>query len=280
MSAKALAKRLGGQVALVTGGASGLGRAIADQLAAAGWTVGVLDRSADAANAAAHDLNGHALVADVADAQAVRAAIDGFAKQAGPINLLVNSAGIAVAGSLAECPAEDWALAMQVNFLGTVHATQAALPHLHNAKAAHICNIASGAAFLASPRMGAYNASKAAVLSFSESLSGELQGSTVGISLIMPTFIRTPLLGSIRAPEADREAARLMMAASDYTPEQCAGDVLQAATDDHFYVLLPKQLKTAWRLKRWAPNWFRKRLPALREKKLAQLQAAEAHGRD
>lgn len=281
--AQRLAERLGGRTALVTGGASGLGRAIAEQLAAAGWIVGVLDRSEAAAQAAAKALAGHALVADVSDADAVQVAVDDFAGTVGPINLLINSAGIAVAGSVAECPAADFALAMQVNYLGTVHVTQAALPHLHAANAnaaAHICNIASGAAFLASPRMGAYNASKAAVLSFSETLSGELQGSNIGISVVMPTFIRTPLLGNMRAPEADREAARLLMAASDYTPDACATDVLQAAADGRFYVPLPRKLNTAWRLKRWAPNWFRKRLPALRENKLAALQAAEDRKHD
>ncbi|MBS0396342.1 MAG: SDR family NAD(P)-dependent oxidoreductase, partial [Proteobacteria bacterium] len=206
MSAARLAAQLGGRRAFVTGAGSGLGLALATALAADGWTLGLLDRERLRIEAAAGALAAagagavHAYAADVTDEATFGAALADFGARAGGLELMVNNAGVAVAGSLEATPAADWRHALEVNVLGVALGCRLALPWLRRGGRGLIVNVASAAAFASAPQMAAYNASKAAVVALTETLAAELGGTGLRALVAMPGFIPTRLLETMRAP--------------------------------------------------------------------------------
>src|SRR5262245_11074703 len=144
--------------------------------------------------------------------------------------------------------------------MGVVHGARAAIPHLQRNGSGLLINVASAAAFTAAPGMISYNATKAAVLALSETLSGELAASGTQVSVVMPTYFKTSLLESFRGQ------ATLSMQNSRYDVTEVARDVLLQAAAGRLHIVLPKSARTLWRLKRWAPLFFLRRVRALREK--------------
>jgi short-subunit dehydrogenase len=175
-------------VAAVTGAASGIGRALALRLAAEGCSLALCDADADGLAETARmvaDVGGVKVttaVVDVAD----RAAVDAWAAtvvaEHGRVDLVVNNAGVAMAGTVAETAVEDYEWLMGINFWGVVHGTKAFLPHLRAAGRGHIVNISSIFGLFAQPSQSAYNASKFAVRGFTESLRQELDIERGGVS--------------------------------------------------------------------------------------------------
>jgi short-subunit dehydrogenase len=154
--------------------------------------------------------------------------------------------------------------------MGVVHGARAAIPHLQRNGAGLLVNVASAAAFASAPGMGSYNATKAAVLSLSETLSNELAASGTQVSVVMPTFFKTSLLESSRGPTAGRELAAQEMEKSKYVVTEVARDVLLQAGAGRLYIVLPRSARILWRLKRWAPLFFIKRVLTLRERMRAE----------
>jgi short-subunit dehydrogenase len=132
-------------------------------------------------------------------------------------------------------------------------------------------NIASSAGFAAAPQMSAYNATKAGVIALSETLVGELAGTGIQVSVAMPGFFRTHLLDSMRAPPAEGELAHQLMDRSGHDPDEAAQALLGAVADGATYVVWPPEYRLAWRLKRWFPGWFLRRVQSFRD---AQLRRA------
>jgi NAD(P)-dependent dehydrogenase (short-subunit alcohol dehydrogenase family) len=262
LSAARLAARLGGRRAFITGGGSGLGLALATLLARDGWTVGLLDResarlaAAGAAVGAAGAQAVHTFAADVRDEAAFGAALESFVTACGGLDLMVNNAGVAVAGSLEATPVADWRWALEINVIGAALGCRLALPVMRRAGRGLLVNIASAAAFAAAPQMATYNASKAAVVALTETLAAELGGSGVRALVVMPGFFQTRLLETLRAPPAAAETARRVMAASRYSAERAAADVLAAAARGRLYAVLPGSYAALWRLKRLLPALF------------------------
>ena len=184
---------------------------------------------------------------------------------------MVNNAGVAVAGAAELTPVEDWRWIVDINLLGVVWGCRGALPHLKRGKSGLVFNVASSAGFAAAPQMSAYNATKAAVIALSETLVGELAGSGVQVSVAMPGFFRTHLLDHMRAPPEENWLAHQLMDHSGHDPDEAAVALLGAAAQGETYVIWPKEYRLAWRLKRWFPGWFLKRVQAFRD---AQLQRA------
>ena len=114
-----------------------------------------------------------------------------------------------------EVPLEDWRWIVDINFMGVVHGARAAIPHLQRNGAGLLINVASAAAFASAPGMISYNATKAAVLSLSETLSGELASTGTQVSVVMPTYFQTSLLESFRGPPSAREQATQLMQGSE-----------------------------------------------------------------
>ncbi len=262
MSLEALDARFPGRRALITGGASGLGLAAAELLAARGWHLALLDRDEPRLASAAEALRAlgsphcEAFAVDVTDEAAVKFAVDAFAGRLGGLDLALNSAGVAAAGRLDETPTADWRWILEINVLGVVHSCRAEAPHMTAAGRGLIVNVASAAAFMSAACMGAYNASKAAVVALSETLQQELAADGVQVAVAMPGFFRTRLMEHARAPEDLRASAGRLMDRSSMAADAIAGEILARAAAGEMHLVLPADYRWLWRFKRLAPRSF------------------------
>jgi len=267
----ALNTRLPGKRAFITGAGSGLGLTMARILASEGWSLGLFDVDPSRLAAAEEELTNsgarvQAFPGDVTHFDELVVAVNSFADIAGGLDLMVNNAGVACAGSLLESSMEDWRWIVDINLLGVVHGCRAGVPHLQRGGKGILLNIASAAAFVSPPLMTPYNATKAAVVAISESLAGELAASGVQVSVAMPGFMKTELLSTARGPERERAIADRLMQSSRYSVETCALDILQGAAKGDLYIVLPKAMRAVWRFKRWLPTTFVRHFSHLRER--------------
>jgi short-subunit dehydrogenase len=133
-----------------------------------------------------------------------------------------------------------------------------------------LLNTASSAGFAAAPRMSAYNATKAAVISLSETAAAELAGTGIQVSVAMPGFFSTHLLETMRAPEEERAMARRIMSASGKDATAAARAILGHAARGDLHIVWPREYRLAWRLKRLFPAWFVRRVGRLTDSRLAR----------
>lgn len=271
-----LSRRFPGKRAFITGAASGLGFAMSRLLALEGWSLGLLDVSATALARAADELRRAGarvttFTGDVAGAPFVADAIGQFAAAEGGLDVLVNNAGVAVAGPVDVTSPDDWNWIVGINLLGVVWGCRAAVPAMRRQGGGLVLNIASSAGFAAAPQMAPYNATKAAVISLSETMAAELAGTGIQTSVAMPGFFRTHLLEHMRAPPEENALAHQLMDHSGHDPDEAARALLQAAAEGDLYIVWPPEYRLAWRLKRWFPAWFLKRVQSFRD---AQLRKA------
>ncbi len=209
------------KVAAVTGAASGIGRALALQLAQRGCHMALCDvneRSLDATVEAARRrgvrVTGDRV--DVADREAVYRWAEGTAGEHGKVNLIFNNAGVALGSTIEEGGYEDFEWLFGINFWGVVHGTRAFLPHLRASGEGHVVNVSSVFALISVPGQGAYNASKAAVRGFTDALRMELEmsGAPVSATSVHPGGINTNIAlssrsdASIKALGLDEEGGR------------------------------------------------------------------------
>ncbi|MBM0103837.1 SDR family NAD(P)-dependent oxidoreductase [Steroidobacter sp. S1-65] len=247
--------------AFITGASSGLGLELAKALAGDGWTLGLFDRNLErltSVEAALADA-GVSLVAypgDVTQADELTVAVNSFAATHDGLDVMINNAGVASAGSLMDISLEDWRWIIDINVMGVVHGARAAVPHLQRNGRGLLINVASAAAFASAPGMISYNATKAAVLSISETLASELHSAGTQVSVVMPTFFRSALLETLRGSDSARALAHTLMQQSEYSAESAAHDLLTASADGRTYIVLPKAARTMWRMKRWMPMRF------------------------
>ena len=175
-----------GTRAFVTGAGKGIGRALAEALAARGATVGLAARSEDELAALAGALGSRALAlpCDVADAESVSGAVERFVAEAGGLDLAIANAGIAHYGRFEDQDPELHERMTRVNWLGTVNTARAALPHLRAGGGGHLVIVSSGAGLRAFPEAAVYGATKAAQRGFAEALRHELAGSGVSVTTV------------------------------------------------------------------------------------------------
>jgi NADP-dependent 3-hydroxy acid dehydrogenase YdfG len=266
-----LARRFPGKRAFITGASSGLGLELARALGGEGWTLGLFDRNVERLARVEEEMSGAgikvlAYPGDVTNVDELTVAVNSFAATCDGLDVMVNNAGVAGSGTLMEVALEDWRWIIDINFMGVVHGSRAAIPHLQRNGAGLLINVASAAAFAAAPGMISYNATKAAVLSLSETLSGELQASGTQVSVVMPTFVQTNLLESFRGPAEARERAQQALRDSTYRAADTARDILLQASAGRLHIVLPGSARMLWRLKRWAPLFFLKQVRVLRER--------------
>ena len=274
-----LGARFSRKRALVTGGASGLGYATAAWLAQGGWHLALLDRDAVRLGEAAPALTalGAATVSihglDVSDDAALRRAVDEFAGSHGGLDFALNAAGVAVAGRFLETPPADWEWILRINLLGVANSCRAELPHMLAAGGGLIVNVASAAGFVSGADMSAYNASKAGVVSLSETLDQEHRRDRVQVVAAMPGFFRTRLLEQARAPAAALHTARKIMLGSNLEAEPVALEILERAARGQRHIVLPREYRLLWRCKRAAPGLFQRFMIRFREQKEAAARA-------
>jgi NAD(P)-dependent dehydrogenase (short-subunit alcohol dehydrogenase family) len=180
------------RAALVTGGSSGIGRAIARMLRDEGFGLTLVSRRAERVQAAAEELGAQAVAADVGSAEECERLVAEHRERFGRLDVLVNSAGIGIAGRVEDLPAKHFDLQLGVNLRGLFLVTQAAIPLLRESRG-WIVNLASIAGTLPTPGLATYGATKAAVISLTRSLNEELDADGVRAIAICPGFVDTPM---------------------------------------------------------------------------------------
>jgi 2-hydroxycyclohexanecarboxyl-CoA dehydrogenase len=234
-----------GRVAVVTGAASGMGLAIARELAARGHRIGLLDLQGGAALRAADDLRGAgasavAVEADVTDRGAVDAALDKVRAELGPIAIMVTSAGLDAFEPFTDIAIASWERVLAVNLTGTFHCLQAAVPDMLEARWGRIVAISSSSAQSGAPRMAHYVAAKAGVIGLTRALALELARQGITVNAVTPGMIDTPMLrraaagGDIGALE--KTAARAVPVGRPGTPEEIAATCGFLCSDEAAFV--------------------------------------------
>jgi NAD(P)-dependent dehydrogenase (short-subunit alcohol dehydrogenase family) len=245
-------KSLWDKVAAVTGAGSGIGRALALQLARRGCHVALCDvdeRSLDATVEAARSIGVRVTGdrVDVADREAVYRWADRVVEEHGKVNLVFNNAGVALGSTIEGGSYEDFEWLFDINFWGVVYGTKAFLPHLRTSGEGHVVNVSSVFAFISVPGQGAYNASKAAVRGFTDALRMELEmsGAPVSATTVYPGGINTNIALSARSDasiktlgldaEGGREKFDRLLVTN---PEKAAKSILIAVEKDKRRVLI------------------------------------------
>jgi len=227
----------------ITGGASGLGREIALRWARAGARVCIADLHDERGATVAAEIaqaGGTALFlhCDVTNGDDLHAAAQRLGAEWGGVDVVVNNAGVATAGVLNAEPIEQWQWILNINVLGVVRGCQAFAPMLRAQRRGHIVNIASMAGLVHPPGMGSYNASKAAVVAFSETLYLELANDDVGVSVVCPSFFQTNLAESLRTTDPKAAAAvQRLLRKGRITAAGVADSIFNAVQDNRFLVL-------------------------------------------
>jgi 2-hydroxycyclohexanecarboxyl-CoA dehydrogenase len=229
--------RLEGRSALVTGGASGIGEAIVHRLMADGASVAIGDVDADGAERVAADTGADAVALDVTDPDSARAAVE----RTGPLDVLVNNAGMDEFGFFTNTDPEMWERVLAVNLKGVLACTAAALPGMQRAGYGRIVNIASEAGRVGSKGSAVYSAAKGGVIAFTKTIARENARFGVTANAIAPGPIDTPLLG--RARELGELGERIIETMKGGTqlrrlgrPEEVAAAVAFLASEEAAYV--------------------------------------------
>ena len=220
---------LSGQTAIVTGGATGIGEAIGQRLAAAGATVAVADLNKGGADQTAASLpnNSFGVRMDVSSSASVNAAVEEVLKRTGRIHVVVNNAGIAgKAAPIAEQTDEEFARVMAINVNGVFYVCRAVIPHMRQHKYGRIVNIASIAGKEGNPNMIAYSGSKAAVIGMTKSLGKEVATDGVCVNAVSPAVVRTKILEQL----TDQQVSYM----TDKIPMRRTGEPWEIAAVVHF----------------------------------------------
>lgn len=180
------------KAALVTGGSSGIGLALARMLRDEGYGLTLVSRTAAKVEAAAAELGALAVAGDVSREEDCERALAAHTERHGRLDVLVNSAGIGIGGRVEDLTAKQWDLQFSVNLRGLFLVTRGAIPLLRETRG-HIVNLASIAGTVPTPGLAAYGASKAAVISFTRSLNRELDADGVRVLALCPGFVDTPM---------------------------------------------------------------------------------------
>jgi len=247
--------------AFITGAASGLGRSLAVGYARRGGRIGIADvndeRSQEAAEAV-KAAGGEALVlrCDIRDSDQVNAAAEAMDSAWGGVDLVVNNAGVAAAGTVTDSDIEDWRWIIDINLLGAVRVCQAFVPMMRRTGSGHVVNVASVAGIVQSPGMASYNVSKAAMIALSETLRNELGGYGIGVTVVCPSFFTTNLMESYRGPDPGLNLAGKLMSRSKLSADDIAQAVMRAVDKDEFFAFGHYEAGAAYHLKRLLPGMF------------------------
>jgi NADP-dependent 3-hydroxy acid dehydrogenase YdfG len=227
--------KLTGKVAIVTGASSGIGEATAIALAAEGATVAIVARRSDRLDNLANRITASggqvfAITADVSDEAQVNDAVHQTQAKFGKVDILVNNAGVMLLGMIEGANTEDWRRMLNLNVLGLMYATHAALPLMKAQGAGHIVNISSVAGRTVRTGSGVYNASKWAVGAFSESLRQEVYQNNIRVTIIEPGLVATELPQHVTDPKAKETTANFYGSVKNLDSEDIAAAIAYAVT--------------------------------------------------
>jgi NAD(P)-dependent dehydrogenase (short-subunit alcohol dehydrogenase family) len=228
-------KNFEGAVAVITGGASGIGLATAQLLHARGAHVVLADINQQGLQRAEEQLrlsnseatgNISSIPTDVTNEQQVQALMRKATEILGRINLVVTSAGVGNGGPIDLFTSAQMQTMMNINFMGTYHCVQAALPTMRQQQSGHFVLLSSVAGKLGAPLLTGYCASKWAVRGFSIALRAELHGTGIGVTTVYPAWVETPMIHQVE------DAMQLLNVQALLTADQVAAEILQAVTED------------------------------------------------
>lgn len=258
-----LTKKYPRKRAFITGAASGLGRALALQLAADGWTIGITDLSRELLQPVTAEIERHGgktrlYAFDVSRREKFQEAAAKFLAAEGGIDLLINNAGVGDGGQFHTYDLERWDWIIGINQMGVIYGCHYFLPVMRQAKSGHIINIASAAGFAYAPAVSGYNVTKAAVNALSETLYHECRPLGVRVSVVMPTFFKTNIIQGWRGSERSRKAAEQLVNNSGLEAETVAAKVLKQAGRGHFRIVLPFRARFLYFMVRFFPRLYRR----------------------
>lgn len=251
--------------AFITGGASGLGRAFAIQLAQDGWTIAITDLNEKELAVTKNQIEAlggkaHTYTFDVADKVAYKDVAEDFLLKEEGIDVLINNAGVGDGGSFHEYKLEDWEWMMNINVMGVVYGCYHFVHAFRKQKSGHIINIASAAGFSNAPNMAPYNVSKAGVIALSDTLRYELKYYNVKISCVMPTFFKTNIMKSARGAAHNKAFGQKMIDNSKHEADEIAAEIFKKAGRGDFKIILPKMARNMYFLKKYFPKRFDNRV--------------------
>ena len=245
---------------VVTGAGSGIGAATARRYAGLGADVVCVDIDGDRAEETAavcreRGPGAHAFACDVSDADAVHALAEDVEGDVGPVDVLVNNAGVGIAGPFLEAGVDDWDWLMGVNLDGVAYGCRAFGAPMVRRGSGHIVNVASGAAYIMSRDMAAYCASKAAVVALSRCLRAEWAKDGVGVSVVCPGVINTPIASATRmfGALADRQERLARAFRFGHPPGLVAKAIVRAAERDQEVVPVGFESALAYRMLPFVP---------------------------
>ncbi|MEO8528105.1 MAG: SDR family NAD(P)-dependent oxidoreductase [Pseudolysinimonas sp.] len=238
---------IAGAVAVVTGGASGIGRGIAEELLAAGAHPVLADLDEATLAATSKELGVEGIIVDVADPDSVAALADAVVRRYGRVDIVVNNAGVGPQAPIAALTLDDWKWLLGINLFGVIHGVHVFLPLLQaNPHGGHLVNTASMAAFAPPIGLGAYSVAKAGVVALTEVLDAELraEGSAVRATVLVPGSVRTNIgEGSLR-DRADKDTAfrafdpaAALPGVQWLTPQEVGRIVVDAIESDELYAI-------------------------------------------
>ena len=259
-----MAPSVSGKVALITGGASGIGAALTTELAKGGAEVWIADRQIGPAQELAQHLStggarARAIELDVRDYTSFERVVAEVVERSGRIDYLFNNAGIGVVGEVDSYSLDDWNDVFDVNLRGVVHGIQAVYPVMISQHSGHIVNTASMAGLVTSVGQASYTATKHAVVAISKTLRVEAEGHGVNVSVLCPGVIRTPILsggqyGRFSAPGVSgADVLEMWEELCPLAPEVFAERALRAVLRGEAIIVVPRWWKALWYMERLSP---------------------------
>lgn len=273
-----------GAGAVVTGAGSGLGRAVAEELARRGLRVLASDIEGEGLSETVHRIRQeggvvHQQTADVRDVGAITALKERADHLFGGVEVLVNNAGVAVGGITGEVPIDDWHWQLDINLRGVIYGCHTFLPDMRAKQHGYVLNVASIAGIVAAPRMAPYNVSKAGVIALSETLAAESAGDGIHVSVLCPAFFRSGIHTRARAGKLSATTERLITQAR-WTSPQVAKAALRDLERGRLYIMPQLEAKAFWWSKRLlGPAYYKLLGRVFRSNLLKALEGASARKR-
>jgi NAD(P)-dependent dehydrogenase (short-subunit alcohol dehydrogenase family) len=241
------------RIAIVTGGASGIGRALCEELARRGAEVIVADINFAGAQGVATAIGARAACLDVRDAVAVQELIDDTVARHGRLDLIFNNAGIGIAGGIDELTLEHWRTVIEINLMGVVHGVAAAYPVMVRQRSGQIVNIASLSGLITSPGLAPYATTKGAVVSLTAALRAEGNAFGIRANAVCPGFIDTAIYENAIGVKLDKQELLETLKLPVMPAPAAALAILRGVERNDGLIVFPGSARFLWRLTRFAP---------------------------